>query len=400
MEGKIDIHVEYDNNIFDLSLKRTITCIVGDSGTGKTLFAELIKEREEKMKLPNAVYNGLIATVDCKVPVYVISSIDSIDGIDNTKDCVYIIDENVCNVLNLVPEGVEKLGVAKESVLETEIDSEELKKRQEAYTKLSRKVTRTSKHIYANSYFILICREPVLRTAISIYEMYTMNPEDLPNDIVHYSLCPAFTNIDLYPLILDHLMTEGCGSDYQFFKKSMLCTVSSVGSRLTIADTLLSKVIPKGYKNIMIVADGASLGHEIYAVKGVLNANPDIGIYLYAPESFEWLVLKSGLFKVNEDMLVNTQDYMDSKDWSSWESFYTQLLVDTLALHENKNNHRFCKLVKTNDGRIVKRYPNTLKYSKSVGENNEFVNIVLLSKEGIKAMYSEIGDIENYRKDE
>ena len=69
-------------------------------------------------------------------------------------------------------------------------------------------------------------------------------------------------------------------------------------------------------------------------------------------------------------------------------------------MSENKNNHRFCKLVKTNDGRIVKRYPNTLKYSKSVGENNEFVNIVLLSKEGIKAMYSEIGDIENYRKDE
>lgn len=50
---------------------------------------------------------------------------------------------------------------------------------------------------------------------------------------------------------------------------------------------------------------------------------------LYLPESFEWIILKSGVVddpKIS-DILEKTEDYIDSKDYSSWEQFYTDYLM-------------------------------------------------------------------------
>ena len=51
--------------------------------------------------------------------------------------------------------------------------------------------------------------------------------------------------------------------------------------------------------------------------------------YLYLPESFEWLVLSSDILK-NKDIrniLTTPADSIDSKDYFSWEQFFTALLV-------------------------------------------------------------------------
>lgn len=50
---------------------------------------------------------------------------------------------------------------------------------------------------------------------------------------------------------------------------------------------------------------------------------------LYFPESFEWLVLKSNILGdsgINE-ILSHPEDYIDSKDYLSWERFFTRLLI-------------------------------------------------------------------------
>ena len=49
-------------------------------------------------------------------------------------------------------------------------------------------------------------------------------------------------------------------------------------------------------------------------------------VYVYAPESFEYLVLLSKIVPVNQEMLEHTYDYADSKCYLSWERFYTELL--------------------------------------------------------------------------
>lgn len=48
------------------------------------------------------------------------------------------------------------------------------------------------------------------------------------------------------------------------------------------------------------------------------------------PESFEWLVLSSGLIegKDIENMLEEPEKYIDSKEYFSWERYFTKVLVD------------------------------------------------------------------------
>ena len=48
---------------------------------------------------------------------------------------------------------------------------------------------------------------------------------------------------------------------------------------------------------------------------------------LYAPESFEFLLLKANIIDVPKAVLDETYDYADSKRFMSWEEYYTDYLI-------------------------------------------------------------------------
>lgn len=52
-------------------------------------------------------------------------------------------------------------------------------------------------------------------------------------------------------------------------------------------------------------------------------------IALYLPESFEWLILSTGILKNNfiDEILSNTSEYVECKDYFSWERFFTSVLI-------------------------------------------------------------------------
>ena len=54
---------------------------------------------------------------------------------------------------------------------------------------------------------------------------------------------------------------------------------------------------------------------------------------LYLPESFEWLILSSGILKDTEvaQILQTPSDYIDSRDYFSWERYFTALLTEKTA---------------------------------------------------------------------
>ena len=56
----------------------------------------------------------------------------------------------------------------------------------------------------------------------------------------------------------------------------------------------------------------------------------DTNTKLFAPESFEYLLLNSNLFPDKEIgvILENTQDNADSREYMSWEQLYTKLIMD------------------------------------------------------------------------
>ncbi len=61
------------------------------------------------------------------------------------------------------------------------------------------------------------------------------------------------------------------------------------------------------------------------------------------PESFEWIILSSGLIDGNRiaDVIAHTEEYLDSVEYFSWEQFYTKLLIQETKdsyLHYNKRS--------------------------------------------------------------
>lgn len=76
-----------------------------------------------------------------------------------------------------------------------------------------------------------------------------------------------------------------------------------------------------------MIADGAAFGSEI---ERVISLTEKHLMYLYLPESFEWLILSSGAVNDSDikNILKDTSDYVESSEYLSWERFFTALLTE------------------------------------------------------------------------
>ena len=82
---------------------------------------------------------------------------------------------------------------------------------------------------------------------------------------------------------------------------------------------------------VMVIADGAAFGPEMDEVHLYAKTHPNV--YVYLPESFEWIILSSGLIDGNRvnDMLTHVEDFVESKEHFSWERFFTHVLIHETA---------------------------------------------------------------------
>ena len=56
-------------------------------------------------------------------------------------------------------------------------------------------------------------------------------------------------------------------------------------------------------------------------------------VTMYFPESFEWVILKSGIINIKDidSILAEPERYIESRDFFSWERYFTQLLIDSTS---------------------------------------------------------------------
>lgn len=80
-------------------------------------------------------------------------------------------------------------------------------------------------------------------------------------------------------------------------------------------------------ERMIIVGDGAAFGAEMDPVYQYERMHPE-GIFLFLPESFEWLLMSAGVVTDEEiaEILDDPSDYVESRDFFSWEQFFTYLL--------------------------------------------------------------------------
>lgn len=80
-----------------------------------------------------------------------------------------------------------------------------------------------------------------------------------------------------------------------------------------------------------MVADGAAFGAEIERICHLMEDGRKI--YLFLPESFEWLLLKAHFSEGNDvaKVLEAPENYIDSRAYISWERFFTDFLIRKTA---------------------------------------------------------------------
>jgi hypothetical protein len=122
------------------------------------------------------------------------------------------------------------------------------------------------------------------------------------------------------------IVVEDSNSGYEFFQE--VCMENGVVCLSAKGKSNLKQMVSHGVGSVLVVADGAAIGSEMNELYQQMRAERSVKCYL--PESFEWLILKSGQIdgKTIQDILQHPEDFIESKEYFSWEQFFTALLIE------------------------------------------------------------------------
>ena len=284
MKGAYQIRVKNNRNSYSFELRRNITILRGESGRGKTTLFDMIYEYNRFGK------NSGVA-VSCDRELIALAGDDWETIIDKHPGTIIVIDE----------------------------DSQFIRSKDFA------RVLRES-----DNYFLLITRNYLAELPISVDEIYELNGaknkkfKKVYQDIDRMFDRPSARNL---PFVPDIIITEDIKSGYQFFKAE----AERMGIQCVSADgkSKIFEVMNQHSKeNVVVIADGAAFGSEIADVVEQQNLRPR-KLAIFLPESFECLILQSGIVKnVETEKLEHPEDYADSSLYMSWEQYFTELLVE------------------------------------------------------------------------
>lgn len=282
MKGKHRIVVKNNRLHYEFEIKRNITIIQGDSATGKTTLINMLRQAEN---LGESSGIDVISDVPCRI----------LEGnnwkiiLENSSGNIFFIDEE-------------------NSFINTE-----------EFASMIRE---------SDNYFVLITRENLYNLPYSVDEIYGLHESGKYNDTrkVYQQMYHIYSIEEKFPIEPEKIIVEDSNSGYEFFKKisaekNIACL--SAGGKSNI----FSLIKRQSAGEICVVADGAAIGPEMNRLyKETLKKK---NIHLYLPESFEWLILSSGLIsdKDIKTMLEEPENYIDSTEYFSWERFFTKLLV-------------------------------------------------------------------------
>lgn len=311
-------HVEVKNRkvkfVFDLY--RNITIVRGDSGTGKTTLYNMIAD-----------YTRLQA--------------NSGVNLSSTKPCVALLDMDWKNQLDGISDSIVFIDEGA------------------AYL-----ATREFANAVRNSdnYYVIFCREALYQLPYSVEEIYQIKTSGKyhrfekiyrQEPLHRYTKLPKQKRKDFAVLL-----TEDSHSGFQFFSACFEGTkVQCESSESNSAIFRWLNEHPD--EKVLVVADGAAFGAEMDRVMKLCKAHPQ-AFQLCLPESFEWLILNSGVVQGAQltEMLAQPSDYIESSEYFSWENFFEHYLVQLTngtPFQYAKSNLRQAYLQENNRVRIAEQ---------------------------------------------
>lgn len=284
MKGSYRIVVQNTKIRYDFEIRRNITVIKGNSATGKTTLVELIREYYE-----DGEESGVSLT--CEKECSVLEGKDWEAVLATKQDAILFIDEG------------NRFVFSKE---------------------FARAIQET------DNYYVIVTREGLVNLPYSIEEIYGIREsgkyasiKQVYNEFYHiYSRKKRISE-----LIPSEIIVEDSNAGFEFFSevsRNKPYTVTSANGKSNIFDEIMEK--DRG-GILLVIADGAAFGAEIDRVMKLVRERENIILYL--PESFEWLILNSGIIDEQEvrSVLNKPQNYIECREYFSWERFFTAFLV-------------------------------------------------------------------------
>lgn len=295
MKGRYHIIIQNSRVKFEFDIKRNITIIRGDSATGKTTLINLI-ETYERFGDESGI------SLSC------------------SQTCRTLNSSNWENVI----------AQSHASIIFTDEETRVIKTREFA------------ERIQASdNYYVIITRENLPNLPYSVEEIYGIHTVGRYADVrqTYNSFYRLYSFGDVRSEEpAEIVIAEDTNSGYQFFN----AVVRGGAECLAAGGKTKIRKIVKDHKRkkILIIADGAAFGSEMGELYIYMQSHPEIRLFL--PESFEWLILSSGLIDGNRiaEIIENPEEYIESEEYFSWEPYFTKLLVSETKdtyLHYNKS---------------------------------------------------------------
>ncbi|MBR1710496.1 MAG: ATP-binding protein [Lachnospiraceae bacterium] len=283
MRGKYHIIVQNSRIKFEFDVNRNITIIRGDSGTGKTTLMNLI-ETYERLGDESGI------SISCM------------------RECKTLNNSNWEHVI----------GQSHNSIIFIDEETKAITKKEFAAS------VRAS-----DNYYVIITRENLPNLPYSVEEVYGIHNSGKYSNVrqTYNSFYQLYSmNKNTVREKADIVLVEDTNSGFEFF-----CSVTSKNITCISAGgkTRIKKLVKENNGNrILVIADGAAFGSEMNDLYSYIKHHPEVSLYL--PESFEWIILSSGLIDGNRiaNIVENTENYVESSEYFSWEQFYTKLLVN------------------------------------------------------------------------
>lgn len=283
MKGKYKVIVRNNKLHYEFEIKRNITIIQGDSATGKTTLINMLRQAEN---LGESSGVDVLSNVPCRI----LEGVSWKLILQNTAGTIFFIDEE-------------------NAFINTEEFASEVRG--------------------SDNYFVLITRENLYNLPYSVEEIYGLYASGRYQNTkkIYQQMYRIYSDIQEFLIKPELFIVEDSNSGYEFFKaisdeKNLEC--ESAGGKSNI----FSKIKNVKNREVCVIADGAAIGPEMNGLYEISHKKKNI--HLYLPESFEWIVLKSGLIDDREirKILETPELFIDSKKYFSWERFFTNLLIE------------------------------------------------------------------------
>ena len=281
MKGKYKVIVRNNKLHYEFEIKRNITIIQGDSATGKTTLINMLRQAEN---LGESSGVDVLSNVPCRI----LEGVSWKLILQNTAGTIFFIDEE-------------------NAFINTEEFASEVRG--------------------SDNYFVLITRENLYNLPYSVEEIYGIHSSGKYQSTkrIYQQLYKIYSKTEQFPIIPERLVVEDSNAGYEFFKD--IAEKSGIKCDSAAGKSKLFACLNKIEEETCVVADGAAIGAEMEKLYGLSLRRKNIKLYL--PESFEWIILNSGLIQEKglEEILEQPEKFIDSQEFFSWERYFTKLLV-------------------------------------------------------------------------